>query len=245
MPGGSAVKANAPSAPVVALRETALPRVSVPVSAMAWAAMPDSLPSTTPSLSASSQTRPLMTPASGISAKRLSLDVAPGVASAMPLIALGSTACEVAVPPALPATVRPLDVAGGCAGCVSVYVPGRRSATEKRPSAPVTSVRVTAAPRSSVPVSTMLTPLRPRSAGRSCWPLSLASPKTMPLRPTGRISPNRCPPEVAPAASAMPLTVLGVVPGTLAVPPAGPATVRPFSVVTPPTTGCASCCVSV
>ena len=120
MPGGSAVKAKPPSVPVVAVRETALPSVSVPLSWMTWPAMPDSSPSMTPSLSASSQTRPLTTPASGISAKRLSLDVVPGVVSTMPLIALGSTAGVVAVPPALPATVRPLEVAGGCAGCVSV-----------------------------------------------------------------------------------------------------------------------------
>ena len=51
--------------------------------------------------------------------------------------------------------------------------------------------------------------------------------------------------ESAPAGNAMPLMTLGVLFGALALPPVLPATVLPFKVVTVPTTGCATCSVTV
>ena len=106
MPGATSVKAKLPSAPVVVLRETAAPDRSVPTSSIVWPDRPVSPASTTPSLSASSQTRPAsLAPPS--SPKLLFSEDWPAP-STMPLIALGSVAGVVAVPPALPATVGPL-----------------------------------------------------------------------------------------------------------------------------------------
>ena len=105
---------------VVVVRVTAWPAVSVPLSCSVTPAMPASAASRPPLLSASSQTRPLIVLLFGISAKLLPVDSVPGVVSTMALIALGVTGCAVAVPPALPGSVRPLLVPAGCVGSVRV-----------------------------------------------------------------------------------------------------------------------------
>ena len=114
---------------MTAVRETATPERSVPVSSIVTPAMPVSAPLKRPLLSVSSQTRPERLLLLGISAKLLLIDVAPGDVRTMPATTLGTVDCGVAVPPALPAMVLPLLVPVGCVGSVSVYVPGRRSAT--------------------------------------------------------------------------------------------------------------------
>ena len=110
-------------------------------------------------------------------------------------------------------------------------------------------VSETVAPVSSVPVSVMVTPSMPVSAAPDWAPSLLASKNTRPDSATPKVSPKLLPIDAPPAGSTMPDTALGTVVTGVAVPlglpPIVPATVVPLIVVTPPTTGCAACSLTV
>ena len=95
----------------------------------------------------------------------------------------------------------------------------------------------------------MVTPSMPVSAAPDCRPSLFASKNTRPDNATPSVSPKSLLIDAPPAGSTMPATALGTVATgvavPLALPPIVPATVVPLIVVTPPTTGCASCSLTV
>ena len=107
-----------PSAAVLVTNDTGVPVSSVPVRVTATPARPDSALSMRPLLLLSAYTRPA-TWAGGSSPKLLSAEVCVKP-SVMALMLLGVLPAPLAVPPLLPATVRPFKVPPGCAGSVTV-----------------------------------------------------------------------------------------------------------------------------
>ena len=112
-------------------------------------------------------------------------------------------------------------------------------------------------PSAPAPVSVRVTSCRPPFGRELFVPASPASKSPLPLRSTytlpvmaaTRISPKSLSIDAPPAGSTMPATALGTVVTGVAVPlglpPTVPATVMPLEVVYPPTTGCATCSLTV